>query len=113
MARELRAMVAAEALPKYDTMHKRLSLALKTCGYESSRPIHTMRHTTCSRVVANEKNLPLAQRLLGHKSIQTTMGYVHHDREALREAAKNLSPRCGELTVEQQTSACIEFKRKA
>lgn len=113
MARELRAMVAAKALPKYDTMRKRLKLALKTCGYESSRPIHTIRHTTCSRVVANEKNLPLAQRLLGHKSIQTTMGYVHHDREALREAAKNLSPQRGELPQEPQTSDLVEFKRKA
>lgn len=109
MARELRAMVAAKALPGYDTMHKRLTLALKACGYESSRPIHTIRHTTCSRVVANEKNLPLAQRLLGHRNIQTTMGYVHHDRDALREAAKKLSPQRGELP----TSELIEFARKA
>lgn len=54
--------------------------------------IHDLRHTFTSVLGEAGVPVPVLQRLLGHRSIQTTMRYVHVESESLREAV-NLSGR--------------------
>ena len=39
--------------------------------------LHQFRHTCASQLLANGVRLPHVQKLLGHKSIGTTMRYLH------------------------------------
>lgn len=53
--------------------------------------MHDIRHTTASRVVRGS-NLKVAQRLLGHSDIKTTMRYVHAHDDDVRDALDSLIP---------------------
>lgn len=39
--------------------------------------LHALRHTCCSRLVRKGVPLPVVQKWMGHKNIQTTMRYAH------------------------------------
>ncbi len=39
--------------------------------------LHQLRHTCASELIADGAKLPHVQKLLGHKAIATTMGYLH------------------------------------
>jgi site-specific recombinase XerD len=43
---------------------------------EAAHP-HSLKHSLCSHMVAENQNLALIQRAAGHKSISSTMQYVH------------------------------------
>ncbi len=47
---------------------------------------HDTRHTTASRLVRASGNLRLAQNLLGHEKIETTLKYAHVTDDDLRAA---------------------------
>lgn len=53
--------------------------------------MHDIRHTTASRVVRGS-NLKVAQRLLGHSDIRTTMRYVHAHDDDVRDALDSAIP---------------------
>lgn len=55
---------------------------LKEKGYSA----HSLRHSFATRLIENNVNLFLVQRLLGHKSLDATKVYVHFDRESYKEA---------------------------
>lgn len=55
---------------------------LKKKGYSA----HSLRHSFATRLIENNVNLFLVQRLLGHKSLDATKVYVHFDSEGYREA---------------------------
>lgn len=55
---------------------------LKKKGYSA----HSLRHSFATRLIENNVNLFLIQRLLGHKSLDATKVYVHFDSESYREA---------------------------
>lgn len=55
--------------------------------------LHQLRHSCASDLVANGATLPHVQKLLGHKSITTTMRYLHIAGPELAEAMK-LHPIC-------------------
>lgn len=71
-----------------------MEAAVKKANLSDFR-MHDIRHTTASRVV-RASNLKVAQKLLGHSDIRTTMRYVHaHDddvRYALDRAIPTNSP---------------------
>jgi len=46
---------------------------------------HRFRHTVATTILKNSNNIYLAQKILGHQSIKTTMHYIGHDVELLRE----------------------------
>lgn len=56
---------------------------------ESGRGVHLLRHSFCSYLV-NEANVPLpvAQEILGHQDIKTTMMYVHTDERQKQKAIR-------------------------
>lgn len=39
---------------------------------------HCLRHTCCTRLIAAGTPLPTVQRWMGHRTIQTTLRYAHH-----------------------------------
>lgn len=97
LAAELKALVAENGLPNYSTYGKRLKRAAKSAGLNEGFSIHALRHTTATRLIAKQVPLPIAQKYLGHKAIQTTMKYVHVADEDLKMAAEKISPHAGQI----------------
>ncbi|GAB4030029.1 tyrosine-type recombinase/integrase [Spirosoma gilvum] len=62
----------------------KLDLNTKVC-------FHWARHTFATRFLRHGGRLEVLQQLLGHKHIETTMIYVHVDKERKREEI-NLMP---------------------
>lgn len=50
--------------------------------------LHTLRHTTATRMLRKTKNIAMVQRMLGHTNISTTLRYAHIDDQDLLEAVK-------------------------
>jgi integrase len=48
--------------------------------------LHSLRHTTATRLLKKTKDITKVQKLLGHKKLQTTMRYAHISDEDLFEA---------------------------
>ena len=56
---------------------------------------HTMRHTFCTRLIANNTNVKVVQSLMGHTNINTTLNIYTHDNyeenvKAIRELDRKL-----------------------
>lgn len=64
---------------QFQTMIKRLNL-------DSRITIHTLRHTTCTRLVEKGIAIPTIQKIMNHKNISTTMQYTHISDEQLEQA---------------------------
>jgi integrase len=98
LARELRALLSEGALPKYNTFRMRLKNALESAGQSREFCIHSLRHTTATRLIQRGVSLPVVKKYLGHSNINTTMRYVQVADEDLAKAAIKLSPRAGQST---------------
>ncbi|MBE5826423.1 MAG: hypothetical protein E7307_07265 [Butyrivibrio sp.] len=60
--------------------------------------VHYLRHTFCTRLCENEKNLKVIQSVMWHKSIRTTMDvYAEASGEKKQEAMQNLSAKWKEF----------------
>ncbi len=51
---------------------------------------HRFRHTVATLLMKNPENVYVVQKLLGHKDISVTLGYIEHDVEMLRESVNML-----------------------
>ena len=49
---------------------------------------HVLKHSLASHLIAGNVNLALVQQCLGHRSINSTMAYVHAQDEQAAEAAQ-------------------------
>jgi site-specific recombinase XerD len=58
---------------------------------DSQFVIHSLRHTFASRLVQRGVELQVVAKLLGHRSILTTMRYAHLAPQNLADAVKVLS----------------------
>jgi len=68
-----------------DTLEYYFRLAVKRAELKEVR-FHTLRHTLATRLVQGGTDIYAVSRLLGHKSIQMSARYSHHDVESLRRA---------------------------
>ena len=50
--------------------------------------LHTLRHTTATRMLERTGNIAIVQRMLGHAKIQTTMRYAHISDQQLLAAVQ-------------------------
>jgi integrase/recombinase XerD len=55
---------------------------------------HVWRHTCATHMVANGSNIAYVQRLLGHRSLETTQIYTHVAIPEVRQTSKKKHPRC-------------------
>ena len=60
-------------------------MAVKRSGLKDLR-FHDLRHTFATRLVRSGADIYAIQKLLGHKSLEMTSRYAHHDVESLRKA---------------------------
>lgn len=111
MARELRALIVAPGgLGPYHKLAEWVKKANKAVGNSIVRPLHSIRHTAATNTVAAEQDIQVAQQLLGHKDINTTLRYRHVSREVLRERAQKVSQRRGETGAQAEV---LPFKSPA
>jgi len=69
-----------------------LAAAMRVVRIEDAS-VHTLRHTFASKLVQKGVNISVIQRLLGHKSVTTTMRYAHISADNLRDAVETLEDR--------------------
>lgn len=55
--------------------------------------IHTLRHTTASRLIQNGMNLYEVKEILGHSDIKTTMRYAHLEQRDVSSRARDVIER--------------------
>ena len=68
------------------------SKAKKEMGLENDDNfvLHTLRHTTATRMLNSTGNIAIVQRMLGHAKITTTMRYAHVSDDQLLNAVNNM-----------------------
>lgn len=76
----------------YGGIQARMRTAAKRAGLNMPRLIHGTRHHAGTMMLAKSGNLKLAQQLLGHADIKSTMRYAHAMDGALRNVLENLVP---------------------
>ena len=88
MSGRLKALVA-EGLPTYPQLRHQWDTARKAMGLSEDPTFvfHACRHTYATRSVQAGVNPVILQKLMGHKTIQTTLRYSHVDDKTLSEAA--------------------------
>lgn len=57
----------------------------------SSIPLHSMRHTGTTLMLAEGLDIKTVQEICGHQDIETTMGYVHLLAGSIERAARQFS----------------------
>jgi integrase/recombinase XerD len=98
LATEMRALIAGGGMPDPRHLLTVFKEACEACGYSEELVLHSLRHTTATRLLGVGVDVRVVQQILGHKSITTTQRYTHVGNDMLREAAKKLSHAGGELT---------------
>ncbi len=89
----------AFGFPFYHRTLDAMRRASDALGIEPGITPHVLRHTTATRL--NSANVPTATiaKLLGHKSLVTTLKYAHVEEKALMEAATHLGVTAGAVGV--------------
>jgi integrase len=76
--------------PHYVVVLKWLKAACESLGIEAITP-HVLRHTTATRLNAMGETTATIMEYMGHMSVNTTMKYVHVQKESVRAAAERLA----------------------
>jgi integrase len=107
LCRQMRALVATGALPKRYLLLRKFKRACEACGQSPKLVIHSLRHTTATRLLSVGADLQLTAEILGHKDIRTTMGYRHVSNEMKSEVAKKLEALRGQSP---ETGTVVQFE---
>lgn len=83
-------------------IRNRLKVAARKAGVVNFR-FHDLRHTAASRLRRSGADMEDIERVLGHKNIKTTRGYVHYEAEQLRPTLALLDQQSTNLTQETVT----------
>lgn len=85
--RQLRAMVAAKALPSYPQLKYNFECALRGLGETKTLSLYSLRHASITRKLAKGAKPTDVAKLHGN-SIKTIMGYYHPERDTLAAVAQ-------------------------
>lgn len=107
--RKLRAMVAANALPNHAQLWRSFKQAAEAVGESADLTLCCLRHARVTRMLSSDVDPMNVAKSVRHKSLQTTMGYFHPDKEALSKAAKKVPYAWGET---EPKGAVVEFQPK-
>lgn len=66
---------------------------------DSNFVMHTLRHTTATRMLDTTGNLAVVQKMLGHAKITTTMRYAHVADEGLLDAVRKTAEKHGNTAL--------------
>lgn len=91
LAAEMRALVASGRMPDPFQLLRIFKRGCEACGESPKLVLHSLRHTTATRLLARGVDIRIVQEFLGHRSITTTQRYAHVRNDQLKEAAKKLS----------------------
>ena len=58
---------------------------------------HTLRHSYATHLLEDGVDLRTIQMLLGHRSIRSTIGYLHLTRKAMKNVHRSLNDLMGDL----------------
>lgn len=95
LAREVRAIIAKGEMPSPAHLLTRFKVARDFCGYPENLVIHSLRHTTNTRMRKEGVDIKIRMKMLGQKTVSTSMRYDHIDDADQLEAAKKLKNRRG------------------
>jgi integrase len=95
MGRQLLEALASGGLPGYRTFRNHLKAALASAGQSPEFCVHSLRHTTATRLIQRGVGLPIVKKYLGHKALVTTLRYTQVADEDLAQAATKLSQHAG------------------
>jgi len=73
-----------------ETVQRIFKNAKEAAGIRKRASVHTLRHCFATHTMEDGTNLFRIKELMGHRSIQTTLHYVHVRREYLRQAVSPL-----------------------
>jgi site-specific recombinase XerD len=86
---------------KGSSINSRFKQLLKEQGmYRQGLCAHSIRHSVATHLLANGADLRYVQELLGHESIETTVGYTHELYDNLKRIYKSYHPRENEYYKE-------------
>lgn len=97
----------------YGGIQQRMRTAAKRAGLNMPRLIHGTRHHAGTMILAQTGNLKLAQQLLGHADIKSTMRYAHAMDGALRDALETMTPIPNPHSEDQFTSVLRNKRLKS
>ncbi len=81
---------------RYDGVRDAILDVYKAAGVKPpKKPWHSLRHTFCTELARAGVPVNVIKELAGHKSIETTLRYMHTDRAAKRGAIDALRPSSG------------------
>jgi site-specific recombinase XerD len=89
LAEPLKAQIEA-GLPSYTRLRVGLSAASTALGIEPKVTPHVLRHSCATTLTTKNVSLAIVGKILGHKSLVTTLKYAHGEDDALIAAAKLL-----------------------
>jgi len=105
LAKIIQYRLAYGCWPEYHRILKAMGEASEALGLDPAITPHVLRHTTATRL--NSANVPTATiaKLLGHRTLVTTLKYAHVEDSALQDAAAHLG-------VPRKASPGAEGKRE-
>ena len=97
MADRLRSIIVAGVVPDRFQLLRLFKRATKSLGLSDNLVIHSLRHTRNTRLRKQGVDLKVRMKMLGHKSIITSMRYDHVDDGDQLEAAKKVEAARGQI----------------
>lgn len=72
-----------------DSVYRILKRSIENAGIKTFSP-HDLRRTYCTNLLENNVDIAIVQRLMGHKSVETTIRYDRRGEEAKQKAVEML-----------------------
>jgi integrase len=93
--RDHRQAAVAECPMERSSVQGALRRVVRELGFRKTISIHTLRHSYATHLLEAGVNLRLIQQYLGHRSLQTTMVYLHLTAASQEQARQRIEELMG------------------